>query len=34
MQLLYPLGDSSPVAAFLAKNKEGGLHHICIEVVL
>ena len=31
-QLLFPLGEKSPIAAFLAKNKEGGMHHICIEV--
>ncbi|XP_060115884.1 methylmalonyl-CoA epimerase, mitochondrial [Heteronotia binoei] len=32
LELLYPLGDHSPVASFLQKNKAGGLHHICIEV--
>ena len=31
-QLLYPLGDNSPIANFLEKNKAGGMHHICIEV--
>ena len=32
LQLLYPLGEKSPIANFLEKNKSGGMHHICIEV--
>ena len=32
MQLLHPLGDKSPIQAFLDKNKSGGMHHICLEV--
>jgi methylmalonyl-CoA/ethylmalonyl-CoA epimerase len=32
IELLYPLGDASPIAAFLAKNPAGGIHHICYEV--
>ncbi|XP_064426093.1 methylmalonyl-CoA epimerase, mitochondrial isoform X1 [Mirounga angustirostris] len=32
MELLHPLGNDSPIAAFLQKNKAGGMHHICIEV--
>nr|XP_056722116.1 methylmalonyl-CoA epimerase, mitochondrial [Euleptes europaea] len=32
LELLHPLGDDSPVAGFLQKNKAGGLHHVCIEV--
>ncbi|XP_054858638.1 methylmalonyl-CoA epimerase, mitochondrial [Eublepharis macularius] len=32
LELLHPLGDKSPVASFLQKNKAGGLHHVCIEV--
>ncbi len=32
IELLYPLGDDSPIAGFLAKNKSGGIHHICYEV--
>ncbi|XP_039265100.2 ethylmalonyl-CoA/methylmalonyl-CoA epimerase-like [Styela clava] len=32
LELLYPLGENSPIAGFLSKNKSGGLHHICIEV--
>lgn len=32
VELLEPLGESSPIAAFLAKNPSGGMHHICYEV--
>jgi len=32
IELLYPLGDDSPIAGFLAKNASGGIHHICYEV--
>ena len=32
IELLTPLGDASPIAAFLAKNPSGGIHHICYEV--
>ena len=32
IELLYPLGENSPIAGFLQKNKDGGIHHICIEV--
>ncbi|XP_015274985.1 PREDICTED: methylmalonyl-CoA epimerase, mitochondrial [Gekko japonicus] len=32
LELLHPLGDDSPVAGFLQKNKAGGMHHVCIEV--
>uniref|UniRef100_A0A8C4FEM0 Methylmalonyl-CoA epimerase, mitochondrial n=1 Tax=Catagonus wagneri TaxID=51154 RepID=A0A8C4FEM0_9CETA len=32
MELLHPLGNDSPIAGFLQKNKAGGIHHICIEV--
>jgi methylmalonyl-CoA/ethylmalonyl-CoA epimerase len=32
VELLEPLGDNSPIAAFLAKNPAGGMHHICYEV--
>jgi methylmalonyl-CoA/ethylmalonyl-CoA epimerase len=32
VELLEPLGESSPIAAFLAKNPGGGMHHICYEV--
>ena len=32
LELLYPLGESSPIAGFLAKNPAGGIHHLCYEV--
>ena len=32
VELLEPLGDSSPIAGFLAKAPAGGIHHICYEV--
>jgi methylmalonyl-CoA/ethylmalonyl-CoA epimerase len=32
IELLHPLGDASPIAAFLAKNPSGGIHHLCYEV--
>ncbi len=32
VELLEPLGEASPVAAFLEKNPAGGMHHMCYEV--
>ena len=32
IELLYPLGENSPINAFLEKNPSGGIHHICYEV--
>ncbi|MCC6001134.1 MAG: methylmalonyl-CoA epimerase [Pararhodobacter sp.] len=32
VELLYPLGDNSPIQGFLDKNPAGGIHHICYEV--
>ncbi|MEX0343844.1 MAG: methylmalonyl-CoA epimerase [Rhizobiaceae bacterium] len=32
IELLEPLGDDSPIAAFLTKNPSGGMHHVCYEV--
>ena len=32
VELLHPLGEDSPIAAFLAKNPSGGIHHVCYEV--
>ncbi len=32
IELLEPLGEGSPIAAFLAKNPSGGMHHVCYEV--
>jgi len=33
VELLEPLGENSPIAAFLARNPAGGIHHICYEVI-
>jgi methylmalonyl-CoA/ethylmalonyl-CoA epimerase len=33
IELIEPLGENSPIANFLAKNPNGGQHHICFEVV-
>ena len=32
IELLEPLGDDSPIAKFLEKNSDGGMHHVCYEV--
>lgn len=32
IELLFPLGDDSPIAKFLEKNPSGGMHHLCYEV--
>lgn len=32
IELLEPLDEASPIAAFLAKNPSGGMHHVCYEV--
>lgn len=32
IELIEPLGESSPIHNFLAKNPAGGQHHICFEV--
>lgn len=32
LELLHPLGENSPIAGFLKKKADGGIHHICIEV--
>jgi methylmalonyl-CoA/ethylmalonyl-CoA epimerase len=32
VELLQPLGANSPVAKFLEKNPDGGMHHLCFEV--
>eukprot|EP00741_Cyanophora_paradoxa_P011486 tig00020560_g11097.t1 len=31
-ELLEPLGEESPIAAFMKKNPSGGMHHVCLEV--
>jgi methylmalonyl-CoA/ethylmalonyl-CoA epimerase len=32
IELLHPLGASSPIARFLAEHPSGGMHHLCYEV--
>ena len=32
IELLQPFGDNSPIAKFLERNADGGIHHICYEV--
>lgn len=32
IELLEPLGENSPIAKFLERNSDGGIHHICYEV--
>ncbi|TGQ39766.1 methylmalonyl-CoA epimerase [Mesorhizobium sp. M00.F.Ca.ET.216.01.1.1] len=32
IELLEPLGEGSPITAFLEKNPSGGMHHVCYEV--
>ncbi len=32
VELLEPLGAASPIARFLEKNPDGGMHHLCFEV--
>jgi len=32
IELMHPYGENSPIRKFLEKNKNGSIHHICIEV--
>ena len=32
IELLHPLDEDSPIAAFLERNPAGGMHHVCYEV--
>jgi len=32
IELLHPLGATSPIAKFLETNPAGGMHHVCYEV--
>src|SRR6202007_2235164 len=32
IELLEPLGEKSPIAAFLQRSPAGGIHHLCYEV--
>ncbi len=33
IELLHPLGEGSPIAAFLERHPGGGIHHLCYEVL-
>jgi methylmalonyl-CoA/ethylmalonyl-CoA epimerase len=32
IEFLEPMGENSPIAKFLEKNPDGGIHHLCYEV--
>ena len=32
IELLEPMGQDSPIAKFLERNPDGGIHHVCYEV--
>ncbi len=32
VELIAPLGEASPIANFLARQPDGGIHHVCYEV--
>jgi methylmalonyl-CoA/ethylmalonyl-CoA epimerase len=32
IELLEPLGEASPIAKFLERSPDGGIHHLCYEV--
>ena len=32
IELLEPFGENSPIAKFLDRNPDGGIHHVCYEV--
>ena len=32
VELLHPLGEDSPIARFLVRHPDGGIHHLCYEV--
>ncbi len=32
IELLHPLGETSPIRKFLEANPSGGIHHLCYEV--
>ncbi len=32
IELMEPLGEASPIKAFLDRNPAGGIHHLCFEV--
>jgi len=32
IEFMSPLGEASPIAKFLERNPDGGIHHVCYEV--
>ncbi len=32
IELLFPLGENSPITAYLQRHPDGGMHHMCFEV--
>ncbi len=32
VELLHPFGENSPIAAYLQRHPDGGMHHMCFEV--
>lgn len=32
IEFIEPLGETSPIAKFIEKNADGGIHHVCYEV--
>ena len=32
IEFIQPLGDASPIANFVERNADGGIHHICYDV--
>src|SRR6516162_5123955 len=32
IEFIQPLGEASPIAKFLERNADGGIHHLCYEV--
>src|ERR1700741_2269211 len=32
IEFIEPLGEASPIAKFVEKNADGGIHHVCYEV--
>jgi methylmalonyl-CoA/ethylmalonyl-CoA epimerase len=32
IELIEPLGEASPIAKFLERSPDGGIHHVCYEV--
>src|SRR5947208_7278126 len=33
IEFIQPLGEGSPIAKFLERNADGGIHHVCYEVI-